>query len=156
MTATKHNGSFSYGDVLGYDSYGTFYGVKVLDSMYVGEDVDAIVYIVQSGSAKEGEDFRAYGSPSLNAYTKTDLLAEYGYKYTKSEELKDGDVLMSSDRKHVFVVRGKMTTSNVPKLYRVTGGAGNFDSRQNYENTYGKLTLAQPSYTDKRFSDPVK
>lgn len=158
MASVKHDGNFTYGDVVGYESGTEFYGMKILDSMYVGS-VNKGVYIGQSGRIGSDGEFKPYGDGTeLYAYTLDRLKEDYTHKYLKEEELKDGDVLRTSDGKHVFVVRSFSSYDNTtPRLYRVSAGSGMHDSRKNYEAKYGKLFLVKTSeYNGERFSAPVK
>lgn len=159
MASVEHNGNFTYGDVVGYESGTEFYGMKVLESMYVGSGVNRTVYIGQSGRIGSDGEFKPYGDGTeMYAYTMDRLKEDYAYKYVKEEKLKDGDVLRTSDGKHVFVVRGFASyDSTVPRLYRVSGGSGLHDTRKNYEAEYGKLSLVKTSdYSGVRFSAPVE
>lgn len=158
MASVKHNGNFTYGEVVGYESGTEFYGIKVLDSTYVAP-LGKTVYLGQSCRVGSDGELKTYGDGTeLSAYTMDRLKEDYAYKYLKEEKLKDGDVLRADDGKHVFVVRGVQSYDNtVPRLYRVSGGSGLFDSRKNYEASYGKLHLVKTSeYSGERFSVPVK
>ncbi len=155
MALVAHNNVVSVGDVLGSEYLGITSGFKVLSKVFV-EGVDEYMYVVQYGDFKKGETkFSPYGDgKDLNVMSMKDITLAYSKKWTKEPEVKDGDVLRSSDCKHIFVVRG--THQKEPKLYRVSGGADLFDRLSNYEATYGKLTVMTAGYNEKRrFSTPV-
>jgi hypothetical protein len=155
MALIAHNNSVLVGDILGSEYLGITSGFKVLTNVYV-EVLLSNMYVVQYGDVKKGENtFSPYGSgKDLALMTMEDIKASYSKKWTKDPAVKDGDVLRSKDRQHIFVVRG--THYGEPKLYRVSGGDNLFDRLKNYEATYGPLTVLTVAYNEnRRFSTPV-
>jgi hypothetical protein len=156
MALVAHQNVVSVGDVLGSEYLGITSGFKVLSKVFL-EGVGEYMYVVQYGDVKKGENkFSPYGTgKDLGVMSMKDIKAAYSKKWTKEPEVKDGDVLRSSDYKHIFVVRG--THQKEPKLYRVNGGMSLFDRLSNYEAIYGKLTVMTAGYNDqnRRFSTPV-
>lgn len=97
-------------------------------------------YIVQDGRVKDG---KFEGGRSLLVYKPTQLSTTYyPHKWVEAnvteENVKDGDVLVSADKKHYFIVRGFY--SNSVKLHRLSGGDNiGFDSFSYYQKNYGPL-----------------
>lgn len=156
MALVAHNGSISVGTILGSEYGGITSGFKVLSKVYI-ESVLDYMYVIQYGDVKKSENkFSPYGEgKDLGLVSFDTLKNSYSKKWVKYDDtVKDGDVLRSSDRRHIFIVRG--THKGEPKLYRVTGGDNLFDRLGNYEATYGKLAVMNVGYNDnRRFSAPV-
>lgn len=97
-------------------------------------------YIVQEGRIRDG-NFE--GGVSLLVYRPTKLSTTYyPLKWVdvkvSEENIKDGDVLVSADEKHYFIVRGFYRGS--VKLHRLSGGDNiGFDRFDYYQKNYGPL-----------------
>lgn len=140
MAVKAHDGNFGIDSIVGYESYGTFYGVKILEEVYITE-LNEYRYIVQHGKAREGSDFEPYDG-ELELLTRKYTNETYPNKYVKVSPLKDGDVLVDASMKQVFVVKGK-NLAGTPRLHRILGGAYAWGNRKDYEDQYGKLTVVK-------------
>lgn len=138
--------------VYGYESFGTFFGVKVLQEVYLSE-LSEYRYILQSGKALAGEDFVPYdGGKDLSILSLTALKDSYGKQFKKDNVIKQGDVLKDSTGKHLFLVKGTYIEGK-PKLYRISAGYdGAFGTLKYYELEYGTLVQVKDD-ADKRFSE---
>jgi len=154
MAFKKLDGSFKVGDVLSFESLGSRYGVKVLTCVSV-PSLNEDCYILQHGSFNNKGEFVAYsGGRDLSLNTAKPIKADYPDIWLE-EKIKDGDVLVSEDRKHVFIVKG--IYNEEPCLQRVSpsmsGIYQGFDRLSYYEREYGPLTMLKTYGPDKkRFS----
>ena len=158
MAFKKFDGSFKVGDVLSFGSLGTRYGVKVLTCVSV-PGLSEVRYILQYGSFNNKGEFVANSDgQDLSLGTAELINEEYPDIWSDiwfEEKIKDGDVLVSENRKHVFIVKG--IYNEEPCLQRISlytyGIYQGFDRLSYYEREYGPLTMLKTYGPDqKRFS----
>ncbi len=143
MGTKAHNGVVAIGDVLVYEAFGTKYGHRILQSLYVSE-VNETLFIAQAGKIAKGENsFEEFsGGKDLSLLSMKELKWTYPNKWVKDSDYKDGDVLVSKDGGSVFIVRGSY--DNQPRLQRITPGAyvgQGYDRLSFYEDKYGPLVM---------------
>jgi hypothetical protein len=154
MAFKKLDGFFKVGDVLSFESFGSRYGVKVLTFVSV-PGLNEGRYILQCGSFNnEGEFVANSDGQDLSLGTAELIKADYPDIWFE-EKIKDGDVLVSENYKHVFIVKG--IYNEEPCLQRVSpstyGIDQGFDRLSYYEREYGPLTMLKTYGPDrKRFS----
>jgi len=154
MAFKKLEGSFKVGDVLSFESFGSRYGVKVLTFVSV-PGLNEGRYILQCGSFNNKGEFVANSDGQDLSLGAAELIKEDYPDIWFEEKIKDGDVLVSWDRKHVFIVKG--IYNEEPCLQRVSPSTSGiyqgFDRLSYYEREHGPLTMLKTYGPDqKRFS----
>lgn len=141
--------------VYGYESFGTVYGVKVLQRTFI-DALSDYRFIVQQGKALSGEDFVPYGDgKNLSAMSQKDIKDEYGKLYTKDETFVKGDLIEATagdGTRMLFVFETKDV------VHRLTKG-GSFYSVQSWASlkTYqaefpDMKVMTTQTYSKRKFS----
>lgn len=155
MAFKKLEGSFKVGDILSFESFGSRYGVKILTFVSV-PGLSEGRYILQYGSFNnEGQFVANSDRRDLSLASSAELIKEEYPDIWFEEKVKDGDVLVSEDRKHVFIVKGIYYEE--PCLQRVSpspsGIYQGYGRLSYYERKHGPLTMLKTYGPDqKRFS----
>mgnify|MGYP001584064451 CR=1 FL=1 len=158
MTMTKlstDQKNFSVGTVIVYEtSYGTIYGLKVIDYVWVDVDgVESKFYAVLHGRVTDNK-FVPSGSKAEDVtWTLDDQIVKHGYTHTwtPSPRFKEGDLLVSDNGK-VFYFESDL------KVWSLSDGntyGSAYSSLVNREKALGKFQIFKTA-SGEPFSKVVK
>lgn len=162
MTTIDHNGSYSAGTVVGYESYsGTVYGYRLVKEVYVAE-TGGYHWIANNGKVTNN---KFVSTPdNLTILSEKEIKDGYPKKWKPDAEKKKGDILVGKDgeKTMLFVY---ISDSHVERLtprsdmgMSIPGDEFGYSSLSDYEGNFGPLTVHElkgSGYhtTAKKFSD---
>jgi hypothetical protein len=155
MTASKHNGLFGHGDIVGYQGSSRFYGYKLLKQVYI-EQIAEYRWIAQPGSSKEPETFDVNGPESITLLSASVINSDYSSKWVPGNKYEKGDILTGTTEDGKLVVLFYVSDAEVQRL-TVSGaysGDQGYASLEHYRSELKDLKMLKTrGITNKRFSE---
>lgn len=147
MATTEHKGNLYNNDVVGYkNSYGTFYGYRLLKLVYI-DAIGDYRWLVQSTKVNNGSNEAvAYGDATqINIASEGDLKDSYPLKWSKDPEYKKGDILVGKKKNGGKMLFVYLANDHVERLTErddmlANDGFG-YSTLSDYETNFGPLTI---------------
>lgn len=146
VAINKSNEVFYAGDIVTYQSYGTQYGAKVLQMVFI-DTIQVYWFVVQFGKIVDNAwkgDVGYDGEPSLSVLSAKELRGSYSNKWTPGLTVKSGDVLKDQNGE-VFLVETDQKVWNLKD--------GTKASLDNWEKAYSRKFKVHTTAGGSKFSN---